>query len=109
MLLQVSGRERLLIAEEATVHLPELSLLARAIGRLRCFDSEWVDALKRQVAEYVFDLACVDVFLFDQRHRVAKEAAAVGALVVGELYDDQPRALLADRWAVGDVDRFGPS
>lgn len=56
--------QHFLIGKEPVVHLPVLSLLSGAVGRLVRLECLGMDRLDGKVAEDVFDLAGRDVFAF---------------------------------------------
>ena len=80
--------QRVAAGEQRVVHLPELALLAGAVGGFRRRARRGMK-LQRQVAHDEAQLAGVDEVLLQQRPGLALEAPAVRALVVGELQQRQ--------------------
>jgi hypothetical protein len=79
---QVSVGQRLLVAVQLRVHLPELSLLPRALAAFRGLERMRMQLLERVVAEHVADFPGVHVILDHLRLDVTRVAAAERAFEV---------------------------
>src|SRR3989454_3260487 len=105
---QLGHSEGSLIRKQAIVHLPVLSLLTRAVGRLGRLERIRMQRLEGKVAKDVLQLPGGDVVPLDLRGCLSCVSAAEGALVVRELDQGEHGGVAPLGGALADADRQVP-
>src|SRR2546426_12390997 len=105
---QLGHAEGSLIREQAIVHLPVLSLLTRAVGRLGGLERIRMQRLEGKVAKDVLQLPGDDVVPLDLRGCLSGVPSAEGALVVRELDQGEHGGVAPLGGALADADRQVP-
>jgi hypothetical protein len=86
------------------VHLPELALIAGAVGRLGGFERVRMDAFEGKVEGGVPDLSGLDVLSFDLRERLTDVSGAERSLIVGELDESHRRSWLTENRVGSEIE-----
>ncbi len=108
MLRKILKAQRFLIGKKSIMHHPVLSLIERAADGLGRFECVFV-RFQGEIPENKFYLAGLDVFALDLRLSLAEMAAAKGALIIGELDENQFSVFISFGRLVIDIqkDRLG--
>src|SRR3972149_8788173 len=81
------------------MHFPVLALITGTVGCLRCLWSLFME-VQWVISEYVFNLTCIYIFLFNFRECVFNKTAAEGALVIRKLYNCNRCICFALKWVI---------
>jgi hypothetical protein len=101
--VQIPERKMLLIGEQQVVHLPELALLAGALGGLGGRERVGVGLLEREVAED--DAYAAREALEQQPH--GRRGLLAGRALEIAVFDYHDRRVLDPEGVIGGVDRYG--
>ncbi len=90
------------MVKEETIHLPKFILVAGTVSRF-CglkgifMESQW------KVADYIFDLAGLDIFLLNLWQRLTDVSAAEGSLKVREFHESNLSVFLSFEMSAFDT------
>ena len=101
--LELSDSKRVLIGEEAIMHLPELVLVAGTLNGLSRFERKGMNGFQRIVEEYVLQFAAIDILFRNLCERPTDVSAAKRSLVIGELHQRQARGSITLEGVVANI------